>query len=1076
MITAAEEVARRIEEDGELSQLVDTVQLRTDPEFVRRWGLMLQDEEDLHKTLRLLEAEGLTSFLSAFNDNLEETYAGDDGSDEVDTAREEIETARFLATTGRSATLLRHALEEPTAYPAEKTGTELADMLLLGDPYAFDRSGTMLVFSVLPAFSTVEIEKGIALTTGVRNILTRVGDEYPELDFAYAGDVAQNYDEQVALEGDLFWPAILALAVILLLFVFAFARIRGVVFALAALAAAIAGTVGFIALTLGEINLMTSSFAVLLIGLGIDFGIHFLSNYDDFRMQGQSVPEAIASTYAAVGTAIVIGAATTAVAFLSLLLTDSPVLHQFAVVTGGGIAIALAAMLTVLPALLAITGGREGRARRLPLMSFTWMSHLGHFALRARWALLLSAVVITAIAAVLVPRNSFLYDLTELGPQKATSVVTQRRIEERMGFSPYPMMSIYNDISKVRETTEALEDERMVADVSSISRYVPTETEQSTRLSLIAAARDSHQPASASPIVSGRLEELTHEIQRLEWNMIEIGDLAVTALGEGNLIQKQRDRMIREILGAEVGSPGDEVFQKLIATIENSPEQSAARLSRIQESFIDTLNERARSLLSTDRGIRISDVPESLREQTVSDDGTEFLVTALPSSEVSRQEALFRFRDRVEAVDPGMTGTVPIAIEFSESVTEDIRYATGYIAAALAIVLLLTFRRFDYAIAIAVSLGVSVLVMFGLFPLANMQLNVLNVMTLPLIFGRGVDYFIHVAHRYRTEGSLPRALRLTGKGVFLSAATTMIAFGSLGLIGQYRAIQLLGQMLFIGIGVVLVASLTLLPALLSVMTPRSRERLGTGGTKLFGPALAVFFALGVTVPASAQQAQDIMARIDEKQAADTAQSRMVMEVHPVAGSDRNMREYRIESYSRGTEDTYMEFVEPRSIRGLKVLELGEETRVYFPSTGRIRRITGEQQGGSVGGVGGDFSYEDMGSGTYVEEYELSMQRENENQWVIRGVPTDPKSSYAHVLFYVDKDTVRVAKTEFFTEDEGHLKTLHHRDYRTVGGIEIPAYLRMVNHDEEQETIVRIVAHRSNIDIDSKYFNPNRFYR
>jgi outer membrane lipoprotein-sorting protein len=237
--------------------------------------------------------------------------------------------------------------------------------------------------------------------------------------------------------------------------------------------------------------------------------------------------------------------------------------------------------------------------------------------------------------------------------------------------------------------------------------------------------------------------------------------------------------------------------------------------------------------------------------------------------------------------------------------------------------------------------------------------------------------------------------------------------------------------------------------------------------------------LGVALAAtslSAQSAEEIMSRIDAKQSAETSQSRMVMRIHPVAGSDRNVREYRIENLSREPEDSYMKFVAPQSIRGLIVLETGDEIRVYFPSTGRIRRITGEQRGGSVGGVGGDFSYEDMGSGTYTEEYDLSMERESGDRWVIRGLPTDEESPYAHVLFYVDKASERVVRTEFFTEEEGHLKTLHHEEYQTVGDVEIPTHLRMVNHEEEQETVVDIVAYRTNVSIDEKYFNPNRFYR
>lgn len=243
---------------------------------------------------------------------------------------------------------------------------------------------------------------------------------------------------------------------------------------------------------------------------------------------------------------------------------------------------------------------------------------------------------------------------------------------------------------------------------------------------------------------------------------------------------------------------------------------------------------------------------------------------------------------------------------------------------------------------------------------------------------------------------------------------------------------------------------------------------------IFVLATALLFASGTA--AWATSAEEIMAEIDAKQTTETAVMRMVMRIHPILGSDTNVRGFRIESYSRGTEESQMVFVAPQSIRGLRVLEVGDDTRVYFPSTGRIRRITGDQQSGSVGGVGGDFSYEDMGSGTYTDDYDLSIEREDSSRWVIRGVPTDPDSSYTHVFFYVEKSTVQVVRTEYFTKDEGHEKTLFLENYTAVQELEIATHLRMVNHAKDQETIVEIVGFRVNVPIDSKQFNPNRFYR
>jgi len=88
----------------------------------------------------------------------------------------------------------------------------------------------------------------------------------------------------------------------------------------------------------------------------------------------------------------------------------------------------------------------------------------------------------------------------------------------------------------------------------------------------------------------------------------------------------------------------------------------------------------------------------------------------------------------------------------------------------------------------------------------------LNFLLIPLIIGMGIDYGIHLAHRHKTEGNIESTYRFTGKGVFLSAATTMIGFGSLGLIGKYPAIAGMGAILFFGIASCLLTSFIILPA------------------------------------------------------------------------------------------------------------------------------------------------------------------------------------------------------------------------------------------------------------------------
>ncbi|WP_319561088.1 outer membrane lipoprotein-sorting protein [Marispirochaeta sp.] len=231
----------------------------------------------------------------------------------------------------------------------------------------------------------------------------------------------------------------------------------------------------------------------------------------------------------------------------------------------------------------------------------------------------------------------------------------------------------------------------------------------------------------------------------------------------------------------------------------------------------------------------------------------------------------------------------------------------------------------------------------------------------------------------------------------------------------------------------------------------------------------------VSLPMYAQDAAAIMAEIDAKQNSGTSQSRMIMRIFPDRANPADFREMRVEGYGEGSEKSYMEFVAPAAIRGLRVLEIDNDTRVFFPSTGRVRRITGNQQGGSVGGVGGDFSYEDMGSGTYIRDYTFVLESQEATHYRIRGVPTDRNSSYTHLIFTVERSTMRVVQTDYFTAKDGHQKTLFQSEFRVIDGVEMPMRLEMVNLIKNQATMVEIVAVRYNITVDPKYFSPTRFF-
>ena len=105
----------------------------------------------------------------------------------------------------------------------------------------------------------------------------------------------------------------------------------------------------------------------------------------------------------------------------------------------------------------------------------------------------------------------------------------------------------------------------------------------------------------------------------------------------------------------------------------------------------------------------------------------------------------------------------------------------------------------------------------GIMGLAGISFNLANLVILPLIIGIGVVNGVHLVHRYREEKdkNVNILSKSTGQGVILSSLTTMIGFGSL-MVADYQGIYSLGLVLTLGVGCCLLASITLLPAMLKL--------------------------------------------------------------------------------------------------------------------------------------------------------------------------------------------------------------------------------------------------------------------
>ncbi len=817
-VQTAGEVKTYLENDPGISPYIETIQLEVPRDFITQWGMYMQDSDDIRRSRRMLSELNLLPFITALNDNMESSYTGDAAEKEILTNQDEREMVEMMSNMERGMVLFREYLEEPDGVVVKETAGTLSEIFVIGDTFTFDPEGRMLLMTIVPSFSLSDYDRLLSMEPEFRRVYGELEKRYPELSISYTGDLTMEFDEQEALSFDLLVPSLIALVCILILFVFSFKQLRAILLALITLLVGIVYDIGIIGATFAELNLLTSAFAVILIGLGIDFSIHIISNYTDLRSEGLSEHESLQETFRKSGSSILIGGITTAIAFFVLMFSGTKAITQFGFIAGWGIITCLASTLILLPALLLVFGSKQEKPDKRFVIEYSFLGSLGNYCARHR-SIIISAVVMISLAfGFFLPKNRVEYDVNKLTVTDSPTMITERRIRELFNYSAQSSMVSVSSIEEARRLTEVLKEEFLVAQVASVSEFIPSPKESAGRLEEISLFR-ANPPVYRQDYTFNqeRLDELEYQIQRLEWNMIEIGDLSVTNLGEDNLILKKRNAMIREIFGAETGQPGREVFQKLLSTLEKDRESSIRKLDRLDRSFAPGMAELVLPMLKVQRPMGLEDIPEMYRRELISTDRQHFLVSIQPTEAVAQEAEFLSFNERMSKINPEITGTVQLGIEWTREMVTEAKSAAVYVFIAISILLALTYRRTAPTLLSILFLLTAMIWMFGMLPLLGIRLNLISVITLPMIIGLGIDYAVHIVHRCLLEGDIARTMTYSGKGVLLSGITTGFGFGSLALFGNMAGIASFGGALFLGVMVCLFLTFLLLPSLAGFM-------------------------------------------------------------------------------------------------------------------------------------------------------------------------------------------------------------------------------------------------------------------
>ncbi len=741
------------------------------PFFERNGLLFLPAKEVTQTTERLIRAQPFLATLAAdptlrgFAHALSFIPAG------VKAGR--IELAEFAKPLARTADTLEALLAD------RKAAFSWSELMTGEAPAAQELRRFILVKPILdygalePGAEATDVIRSTAQTLALipeRGVSVRLTGPVPMADeeFATVADGALlNGTLTIAAVILILWLALrsgrIILAVILSLFV-------GLI---------VTGAVGLA--MVGALNLISVAFAVLFVGIGVDFGIQFSVRYRQERHTNNALGAALTTAAAGVGKPLALAAAATTAGFYAFVPTDYRGVSELGLIAGTGMLIAFVTSITLLPALLMILKP-PGEAREV---GYRRLEPVDDFLARHRRAILVVTGLAVAAGLPLLQHLKFDFNPLNLRSTKVELVATMLDLMKDPATSPYTIDILTPTLADASALARRLDQLPEVARTTTLESFVPEA--QNERLATIADAASllglTLDPSEKKPYPS---DEDT--VQALT----EASDAFVEARGSGEQAALAL-RVAAALMRLAVVPPG--------------------RRLAIGQTLMAGLNthlDEVRSALKPEP-VSIATLPPDLKRDWLTADGRARVEVA-PKGDANDNTTLKRFVSAVLAIAPEATGDPVLIQELANAVVRAFLEAGGLALLSITLILFVALRRVSDVLVTLVPLLLAGVVTMELTVLIGLPLNFANIIALPLLLGVGVAFKIYYVLAWRNGVTHLLASSLT-RAVMFSAMTTATAFGSLWF-SNHPGTSSMGKLLSISLLTTLAAAVLFQPILM----------------------------------------------------------------------------------------------------------------------------------------------------------------------------------------------------------------------------------------------------------------------
>ena len=528
-------------------------------------------------------------------------------------------------------------------------------------------------------------------------------------------------------------------------------------------------TLGLTSIFVGSLNIISVAFAVLFIGISVDFGIQISFRLiENLRKQSK---DNILKSINEISSSLLIVTCTSLIGFLSFVPTEYIGLSELGIISSIGLVVGLITNLIFLSSCLSLLKLKKNQK----VLNINFLRIL-NLILNFKKTFFFSFLIIMILGILSVKEINFDSDPFKLKDQKSQSVLLAKSLMEKNPSSDN-FISIYknnfdnNDIN-------FLQDNQLIKTFFSINNVQLSENikEQISYLRYLYSQKNDVFYSNY------------HEIERFKNNLKEI------------TLKRPSTSLISN---------------ELLSQIDNLDFSDRDMFTYVQDLWFGNFNNliiEISAILNL-KEFDSEKVPLFFKQRYISKNNIE-RIEVYPEKDISKKINLIEFVDSIESRFSKSIGMPIIQIEAGKIVIESFLFAFSISFLFLFFFSFVIFKNFFHSVFCILPLIFSAIFISLLMRILDLDLNFANMISLPLLFSLGTSYSIYIIKRVIDLGSVDKMLQSTTPfAVLFSGLTTIASFGTLSF-SNHAGTSSMGIVLFISLSTALFFCTIILPFLL----------------------------------------------------------------------------------------------------------------------------------------------------------------------------------------------------------------------------------------------------------------------